>query len=151
MSSDNNNRLPGRPRHYEVGYGKPPKQHRFKKGQSGNPRGRPKGAKSSKSTLPEERLKDIVLEEADRTITVRDGDRAVTLSMAEAIIHRLAVDAAKGVPRAQRLFIDMLSMIEKERYDEWLKTEHAGQGTVVEVIFSDDKGERDDESGEGED
>ena len=40
MSSDSNNRLPGRPRHYEVGYGKPPKQHRFKKGQSGNPSGR---------------------------------------------------------------------------------------------------------------
>ena len=42
-------------------------------------------------------------------------------------------------------------MIEKERYDEWLKTEHAGQGTVIQVVFSDDKGERDDESGEGED
>jgi len=27
---------------YEVGYGKPPKAHRFKPGQSGNPRGRPR-------------------------------------------------------------------------------------------------------------
>ncbi len=26
---------------YEVGYGKPPKEHRFKVGQSGNPKGRP--------------------------------------------------------------------------------------------------------------
>ena len=42
-------------------------------------------------------------------------------------------------------------MIEKERYDEGLKTEHAGQGTVVQVVFSDDKGERADESGEEED
>ena len=29
---------------YEVGYGKPPKHTRFRKGQSGNLRGRPKGA-----------------------------------------------------------------------------------------------------------
>ena len=85
MSSDSNNRLPGRPRHYEVGYGKPPKQHRFKKGQSGNPSGRPKGTKSSKPTLPEERLKDIVLAEADRTIPVYEGGRIVTLTMAQAI------------------------------------------------------------------
>ncbi len=61
------------------------------------------------------------------------------------------VDAAKGDSRTQRLFIEKLSMIEKERYEEWHKTEHAGQGTVVEVIFSDDKGERDDEPGKGED
>ena len=27
---------------YEVGYGKPPQQAQFKKGQSGNPKGRPK-------------------------------------------------------------------------------------------------------------
>lgn len=31
---------------YEVGYGKPPKSTRFKKGQSGNPGGRPRGASS---------------------------------------------------------------------------------------------------------
>ena len=36
-------RRPDCPRHYDVGYGKPPKKHRFRKGQSGNARGRPKG------------------------------------------------------------------------------------------------------------
>ena len=30
----------------EVGYGKPPRETRFVKGRSGNPRGRPPGAKS---------------------------------------------------------------------------------------------------------
>ena len=29
---------------YDIGYGKPPEHSRFQKGQSGNPKGRPKGA-----------------------------------------------------------------------------------------------------------
>jgi hypothetical protein len=34
---------PQPPRDYEVGYGKPPSATRFKKGVSGNPKGRPRG------------------------------------------------------------------------------------------------------------
>ena len=36
MSNDNDD--------YEVGYGRPPKSGQFKKGQSGNPKGRPRNA-----------------------------------------------------------------------------------------------------------
>jgi hypothetical protein len=39
--------------HYEVGYGRPPRATQFKKGQSGNPRGRPKGAKGFDAQLKE--------------------------------------------------------------------------------------------------
>ena len=38
-------------RDYKVGYKKPPLHTRFKKGQSGNPRGRPRGAKNFSSVL----------------------------------------------------------------------------------------------------
>lgn len=56
---------------YEVGYGKPPKRSQFKKGQSGNPEGRPKETKNLKTDLADE---------LGETVTVRDGERVKTVS-----------------------------------------------------------------------
>jgi hypothetical protein len=110
---------------YEVGFGKPPEDTRFKPGQSGNPKGRPRGAKNRRPALNEERLKDIILEEAYRTITVRDGHRNVSVPMAQAVVRAMAVNAAKGQHRAQRLFAELLSGTERQNKalaDEWLNT-----------------------------
>lgn len=110
---------------YEVGYGKPPSDTRFRPGRSGNPKGRPRGSKNQKPALNEERLKDIILEEAYRSITVRDGHRNVSVPMAQAVVRSMAVNAAKGQHRAQRLFAEMLSSTERQNKalaDEWLQT-----------------------------
>ena len=85
-----------RPRHPTVGYGHPPEAHRFTPGQSGNPRGRPKGTTSKKLTPPLDPLAKIVLDEAARLIPVRDGDRTVTVSMQQAIIRSLCRRRGQG-------------------------------------------------------
>ena len=109
---------------YEVGYAKPPQSSRFKPGRSGNPRGRPKGARNKLPALNEERLKTIILEEAYREIKVNEGNRQVSVPMAKAIVRSLAHNAVKGNTRAQRLFSEMLASTEtshKRLHDEWLE------------------------------
>ncbi len=110
---------------HEVGYAKPPVASRFTPGRSGNPRGRPKGSRNRFPYLSEERLKIIIQAEAYRDIKVNDGKRQVTIPMAQAIIRSLAVGAAKGQQRSQRLFTELLVMTERENravYDAWFQT-----------------------------
>ncbi len=113
---------------YEVGYGKPPVESRFKPGKSGNPHGRPKGAKNRVTSIParnEERLKQVILEEAYRLIDIRDGDRIVEMPVIQAVVRNLALNAAKGNQRSQRMLTDLLRLIEGERKalaDEYVKT-----------------------------
>ena len=103
---------------YDVGYKKPPTNTRFKKGQSGNPKGRPRGARNKKPQLNEERLKSIVLEEAYRAIPVQDRGKTVSIPIAQAVVRSLAVNAAKGSTHAQRLFTEMLAGTEMSRKRE---------------------------------
>ena len=78
------------PRTDAVGYKKPPKQHQFRSGQSGNPQGRPKGRN----------FKSDLLEELAETIAFRDGERDVTISKQRALIKRLVAEAIRGDTRA---------------------------------------------------
>jgi hypothetical protein len=63
---------PDQKRDYEVGHGKPPRHTRFKKGQSGNPRGRPKGSKNLPTLLTEALNEPVVVAENGKRSATAD-------------------------------------------------------------------------------
>lgn len=94
---------------YDVGFGKPPKRTQFKKGQSGNAKGRPKGAKGFNASLQKE---------LERKITVKEGGRELRLSKAEIAAKRLAEKAMKGDMTALKMLAtfdsDLSVQLERE-------------------------------------
>jgi uncharacterized 2Fe-2S/4Fe-4S cluster protein (DUF4445 family) len=62
---------------YEVGYGKPPKANQFRKGRTGNPRGKRQGEENTISAF-----KRIVSER----VKINDGEKVRTITLAEAVI-----------------------------------------------------------------
>jgi len=83
---------------YEVGYGKPPKETRFKKGQSGNPKGRPRGSRNFKTDL---------LDTLKAPVQLKEKGRPKTVSTQQAALLRLREKALGGDARALDRLIDL--------------------------------------------
>ncbi len=76
---------------YEVGYKKPPKNTRFKAGQSGNPCGRPKSSKS---------LKTLVGKELNDNVDIREGGRLKVVSKRDVVAKQLVKKGMEGHDRS---------------------------------------------------
>lgn len=72
---------------YEVGYGKPPVEHRFAKGASGNRKGRPKSARSFRTEI---------LEVLTSKVTIKEGGKSRKISTSMATLQRLRQRALSG-------------------------------------------------------
>jgi hypothetical protein len=81
-----------------VGYGKPPKNHQFKAGQSGNPRGRPSGAAGERKVI--EKI-------AYEVHVVSEGARKKRLSTVELLLVALRNLAMDGDLRAIALMYEV--------------------------------------------
>lgn len=100
---------------YVVGYKKPPRATRFKKGQSGNPKGRTPRPKNNRA-LPSGVLPTVQLirAEAQRLVLIREGENRREISTSEAVLRALARTAIQGGVLAQRTYLE-LQMLEDER------------------------------------
>jgi hypothetical protein len=87
---------------YGTGYGKPPENTRFKKGQSGNPKGRPKGSRCFTTLL------DRAL---NQRVVINEGGRRKSVSKLEAAFKQVANKAASGDPIALRLLLPLLQFL----------------------------------------
>ncbi len=93
---------------YEVGYKKPPKGSRFKSGQSGNPKGRPRGVKNTDK---------LVLDVLNKKIPMNVNGEMTQVAMRTAIILAQAKKAIeKGDTRAGKLLLEMHDNAEKKVY-----------------------------------
>jgi Family of unknown function (DUF5681) len=104
---------------YKVGPGRPPREHQFKPGQSGNPKG---AKRKPPSLLPD--LKRLFEQALSEKVTLKQGDRKRTLTMAEAGIKQLIAQFAKGDRHARR---DVFAYAEKLGIDLM-----AGQHQAIE-------------------
>jgi hypothetical protein len=88
---------------YAIGYGKPPTHTRFRKGASGNPKGRPKNRSKA--------LTDILQEELLRPLRLREGDAVITMPAIRAVMRSQVNIAVKGNGPAQRNVITLAQVL----------------------------------------
>ncbi len=103
---------------YTVGRGRPPMNSRFKPGQSGNPRGRPKGAKDLRTVL------DAAL--GERVVVMENG-RQRSYSKLELIIKQVVNKAAGGEIKHTALLYKQLSMHLSGSEDAAVEPIHGGK------------------------
>jgi Family of unknown function (DUF5681) len=117
MSSNKDNRT------VSSNYRKPPVEHQFKKGTSGNPKGRPK----KKAMQPgfgalgtADRLAAMALDEAGRRVTVREGDKVSEVPAMQALLRTMFRAAAQGDTKAGRQLLEVIARAESARTEKAL-------------------------------
>lgn len=91
---------------YQVGYCRPPKTTRFKPGQSGNPKGRPKGA------MDTHRLIDAII---SKKVSATIDGTPIRISKKQAMLLRLANSAASGDLKSMQLLLPHMLQIDEKK------------------------------------
>ena len=110
---------------YEVGYGKPPENTRFKKGQSGNPKGRPKGSRNFSTDLK------ATLEQPVR---INSGGTFKSVSTQLAALQRLREKALKGDARALERLLAFASTYNDEETAETAKLSRGDKEILADYM-----------------
>lgn len=120
------------------GYKNPPPEHQFKKGQSGNPNGRPRKSKAT----PLLDLAELLEIELAQPLTVQENGQPVTITKAKAFVKQMVTQAINGKPSQQRIILALqsiqrgdadenLTLEEQTRQDEDLIAEILGMARAI--------------------
>src|SRR4249919_1645514 len=91
-SQDDHGQSPEIPPSYAIGRSRPPVHSRFKPGQSGNPKGRRKGARNKRA---------VVEQALNKRITIREDGRKRSLSKFEVLVLTMVNKAMRGDVKTQ--------------------------------------------------
>ena len=124
---------------YETGYCKPPKSNQFKKGQSGNPDGRPKKTKV---------FEELVSLELDQTIQVTENGARKRLAKREVMAKDMVNDAVKGKHRTR---MEVIKMDRENKEPEPLEVDDGDRKAFNTLIrsFADSRAREDEETYNG--
>ena len=109
---------------HDVGFRKPPRHSRFKKGQSGNPKGRPRGSRNFSTDLKE------TLEEP---IRVTHHGKAKTVSTQLAALMRLREKALGGDVRALDRLLELARLYNDDEMAEAATRLSATDAEILEA------------------
>jgi hypothetical protein len=99
--SDENQETPP----YLVGYRKPPRRTQFKKGRSGNPKGRPKGSPNFATALGQALSEQVI---------VNEGGQRYPVTKLVATVKQLVNKATQGDPRATQQVLNVLHVLDSD-------------------------------------
>lgn len=118
-------------RDYEVGYGKPPKAHQFKPGQSGNASGRRRGVKTFKAMIRDTLLEKVLVTTGGRRRWVTRLE-AAALSLSNAMIANRDLKAAGAL-----IQLGQLSAMLEDPKDSGSDTVSAREMAQIQKFLAD--------------
>ena len=119
------------PKQYEIGYGKPPKKTQFQKGQSGNPKGRPK--------YNNQDILDFIQRELNTSITLTDGSR---ITKEQGLARQLTNKALRGDIQSQKLLFTLQGKGRHRKkaeqfFDRLIKEGYLTEDKINDFLYND--------------
>ena len=111
---------------FEVGYARPPKSGQFKKGQSGNPKGRRKGAKL---------FAEIVSDALNEKVSISENGSRKMITKREALAKQVANKGATGDLKSIKLLFEILEGLDDHERVTRSEAAHHGNSTAKDRIM----------------
>jgi hypothetical protein len=118
---------------HKIGYKRPPRETRFRPGQSGNPQGRPKNSRNFKTDL---------LSELQEEIEIQDNGQKCTVSKQRALIKCLLAAAIKGEMRATNTLLSICADLLADQTDEDHGAPASEDTEIVDAFLTRDRKRR---------